>query len=97
MYIIRNKYNIITLAHQSYYFDINITKLVGSVLLCHNCILLFYILKVESSMPRRPQKENLGQLSITFSNDTTVAQWVTPSCSRPQPDTDNGLRDGRFN
>ena len=26
-----------------------------------------------------------------------VAQWATPSCSRPQPATDNGLKDGRSN
>ena len=28
---------------------------------------------------------------------TEVAQWGTPSCSQPQPDTDNGVRDGRSN
>ena len=28
---------------------------------------------------------------------TEVAQWGTPSCSRPQPATDNGARDGRSN
>ena len=28
---------------------------------------------------------------------TEVAQWGTPSCSRPQPATDNGVRDGRSN
>ena len=26
-----------------------------------------------------------------------VAQWGTSSCSRPQPNTDNGVRDGRSN
>ena len=26
---------------------------------------------------------------------TEVAQWGTPSCSRPQSATDNGVRDGR--
>ena len=26
-----------------------------------------------------------------------VAQWRTPSCSQPQPATDNGVRDGRSN
>ena len=26
-----------------------------------------------------------------------VAQWETPSCNRPQPATDNGVRDGRSN
>ena len=26
-----------------------------------------------------------------------VAQWGAPSCSQPQPATDNGLRDSRSN
>ena len=28
---------------------------------------------------------------------TEAAQWGTPSCSRPQPVTDNGVRDGKSN
>ena len=28
---------------------------------------------------------------------TEVAQWGTPSCSRPQPATDTGVREGRSN
>ena len=28
---------------------------------------------------------------------TEVAQWGAPSCSKPQPATDNGVRDGRSN
>ena len=28
---------------------------------------------------------------------TEVAQWGTPSCSRPQPAMDNGIRDSRSN
>ena len=28
---------------------------------------------------------------------TEVAQWGVPSCSQPQPATDNGVRDGRSN
>ena len=28
---------------------------------------------------------------------TEVAKWGTPSCSRPQPATDNGVRDDRYN
>ena len=28
---------------------------------------------------------------------TDVAQWGTPSCSRPLSDTDNGARNGRSN
>ena len=38
-----------------------------------------------------------GPMSTTCSNATEVAQWATPSCSRPQPATDNGVRDGRSN
>ena len=34
------------------------------------------------------------QLSTTCSNATAVAQRGTPSCSRPLPATDNGVRDG---
>ena len=33
----------------------------------------------------------------TCSNATEVAKWVAPSCSRSQPATDNGVRDGRSN
>ena len=36
---------------------------------------------------------NYQQLAVI----TEVAQWETPSCSRPQPATDNGVRDGRSN
>ena len=28
---------------------------------------------------------------------TAEAQWGTTSCGQPQPDTDNGVRDGRSN
>ena len=28
---------------------------------------------------------------------TEVTQWGAPSCSQPQPATDNGVRDGRSN
>ena len=28
---------------------------------------------------------------------TEATQWGTPSCSQPQPATDNGIRDGRSN
>ena len=31
------------------------------------------------------------------SNATEVAQYATPSCSRPQPATHNGVRDGTSN
>ena len=37
------------------------------------------------------------QLLADCSNTTEVTQWGTPSCSRPQPATDNGIRDGRSN
>ena len=38
-----------------------------------------------------------GQLSTTCINATKVTQWGTPSCSRPQPATDNIFRDDRSN
>ena len=48
--------------------------------------------------PGVPQRRiKSGQLSTKCSNATEVAQWGTPICSRPQPATDNGVRDGRFN
>ena len=34
---------------------------------------------------------------FTCSNATEVAQWATPSCSRPQLATDDGIRYGRLN
>ena len=37
------------------------------------------------------------QLSTTCRNVTEVAQWATPSCSRPQAVTYNGVRYGRLN
>ena len=36
---------------------------------------------------------NYQQLAVI----TEVAQWGAPSCSQPQPATDNGVRDGRSN
>ena len=38
-----------------------------------------------------------GKLSTTFSNATEVAKLGAPSCSQPQPATDNGISDGRSN
>ena len=38
-----------------------------------------------------------GKLLNTCSNATEVVQWETPSSSRSQPATDNGVRDGRSN
>ena len=38
-----------------------------------------------------------SRLSTTFCNTTKVAQWAASSSSRPQPATDNGVRDDRFN
>ena len=38
-----------------------------------------------------------GQLSTTCNNATEVAQWGTPSCSKPRPATDNDVRDDRSN
>ena len=52
-------------------------------------------------MPRVPQRRIScqwlwGQLTI-FSNDTEVSPWASPSCKRPQPATDNGVRDSWSN
>ena len=40
---------------------------------------------------------NVGLLSTTCSNANEVAQWGAPSCSRPQPATNNCISDGRSN
>ena len=32
-----------------------------------------------------------------FAEITEAVQWGTPSCSQPQPATENGVRDGRSN
>ena len=40
---------------------------------------------------------SLGRLSNTSSYITEAARWAAPSCSRLQPATDNGVRDGRSN
>ena len=56
--------------------------------------------KVKSSLAGAPSGEstttecrvNYGLLAVI----TEVAQWGTSSCSRPQQDTDNGVRDGRW-
>ena len=57
--------------------------------------------KVKSSMARSFPVENLlpqnvGSI-INYLQYTKLAQWGTPSCSQPQPATDNGVRDGRSN
>ena len=49
-------------------------------------------LPVENLLPR-----NVGQIINYLQWSTEVAQWGAPSCSRPQPATDNGVRDGRPN
>ena len=38
-----------------------------------------------------------SELSTASSNAIEVAQRETPSCSRQQPATGNGIRDGRYN
>ena len=57
--------------------------------------------KVKSSMARSLPVENqlpqnVGSI-INYLQYTIAAQWGTPSCSQPQPATDNGVRDGRSN
>ena len=38
-----------------------------------------------------------GGVNYNCSNDTEVAKWATPSCSRSQTAMDNGVRDGSSN
>ena len=42
-------------------------------------------------------QQNVGSIINYSKQSTEVAEWGTPSCSRPQPATDNGLRDGKSN
>ena len=49
-------------------------------------------LPVENQLP-----QNVGSIINYLQEFTEVAQWGAPSCSQPQPATDNGVRDGRFN
>ena len=58
--------------------------------------------KVKYFMASRPQIRIYyyclwGHLSTTCIIATEVAQWATPSCSRLQAATDNGVRGGRYN
>ena len=41
--------------------------------------------------------QNVGTIINYLQESTDVAKWGTPSCSRPQPATDNGVRGGRSN
>ena len=49
-------------------------------------------LPVENLLP-----QNMGQISTNCSNATEVTQRGAPSCGRPQPATDNGVIDRRYN
>ena len=49
-------------------------------------------LQVENQLP-----QNVGTIINYLQPSTKVAQWETPNCSRPQPTTVNGVRDGIFN
>ena len=42
-------------------------------------------------------QQNAGSIINYLQLFTEVAQWGAPSCSGPQPATDNGVRDGRSN
>ena len=50
-------------------------------------------LRVENLLPHNVGGFNYQLLAVI----TEVAQWGAPSCSQPQPATDNGVRDGRSN
>ena len=49
-------------------------------------------LPVENLLP-----QNVGSIINYLQESVEVAQWGTPSCSRPQPATDNGVRDDGSN
>ena len=49
-------------------------------------------LKVENLLPQK-----VRSIINYLQQSTEVGQWGTPSCSRPQPTTDNGVREGRSN
>ena len=49
-------------------------------------------LPVENLLP-----QNVGSIINYLQLFTEAAQWGAPSCSQPQPATDNGVRDGRSN
>ena len=49
-------------------------------------------LPVENRLPH-----NVGSVINNLQQSTEVAQWGTPSCCRPQPATDNGVKDSRSN
>ena len=59
--------------------------------------------KVKSAMARSVSEDNLLPQNVGSIINylhyviTELAKWGTPSCSRPQPATDNGVRDGRSN
>ena len=43
-------------------------------------------------------RQNAGSIINCLQQSTEVAaKWGTPCCSRPQPATDNGVKDGRSN
>ena len=41
--------------------------------------------------------QNVASIINYLQQSTEVAQWGTPSCSRPQSAMDIGVRDGRSN
>ena len=49
-------------------------------------------LPVENLLP-----QNVGSIINYLQWCTEATQWEAPSCSQPQPATDNGVRDGRSN
>ena len=59
------------------------------------------VVKVKPSMARSLPVENLlpqnVESIINYLLSLLIAQWLTPSCSRPQEATDSDVRDGRSN
>ena len=55
----------------------------------------FELSKVELSKVNYQSELLLSKVKSELS--TEVTQWGTPSCNRPQPTTNYGVRDGRYN
>ena len=49
-------------------------------------------LPVENLLP-----QNVGSIINYLQLCTEAAQWGTPNCNQPHPDTNNGVRDSRSN
>ena len=96
--------NYVGTAKKKLYASNNATKCYTKCSLFFLYILL-YITKVKKGKVVYGQEPPSGESTTTecgFNYEllaviTEVAQWGAPSCSQPQPATDNGVIDGRSN